>query len=61
MFCGLARPIDGPSSNSITLGAQTLEVVDPFCYLGDTINAGRGCTRGTIIRTRAAWGTVREL
>ena len=60
MFCGLARPIDGCPSNSIALGAQILEVVDSFCYSGDTINAGGGCTHGAIARARSVWGKFRE-
>ena len=58
---GLARPIDGRSCDSITLGGHTLEVVDTFCYLGDTVSAGGGCKHGTIARARSAWGKFREL
>ena len=59
--CGLARPIDGRPSDSITLGGHTLDVVDTFCYLGDTISAGGGCKHGAIARARSAWEKFREL
>ena len=58
---GLARPIDGHPCDSITLGGHTLEVVDTFCYLGDTISAGGSCKHGAIARARSAWGKFREL
>ena len=58
---GLARPIDGHPCDSFTLGGHTLEVVDKFCYLGDTISAGGGCKHGAIARARSAWGKFWEL
>ena len=58
---GLARSIEGRPCDSITLGGHTLEVVDTFCYLGDTVSVGGGCKHGTIARTRSAWGKFREL
>ena len=57
----LARLIDGCPCNSIALGTQTLEAVDSFSYLGDTINADYGCTHGAIARPRSAWGKLTEL
>ena len=57
---GLARPTDGRPCDSITLGGHTLEVVDTFCYLGDTISAGGGCKHGAIARARSAWGKFRD-
>ena len=61
MCRGLARPNEGCPCDSITLGGHTLEVVDTFCYLGDTVSAGGGCKHGTIARARSAWGKFREL
>ena len=58
---GLARTIDGHPCDSITLGGHTLEVVDTFCCLGDTIGAGGGCKHSAIARARSAWGKFREL
>ena len=58
---GFARPIERRPCDSITLGGHTLEVVDTFCYLGDTVSAGGGCKHGTIARARSAWGKFREL
>ena len=35
---------------------KKLDVVDSFCYLGDTIGAGGGCDLSVITRIRSAWG-----
>ena len=40
---------------------KKLDVVDSFCYLGDTIGAGGGCDLSVITRIRTAWGKFREL
>ena len=40
---------------------KKLDVVDSFCYLGDTIGAGGGCDLSVITRIRSAWGKFREL
>ena len=40
---------------------KKLDVVDSFCYLGDTIGAGGGCDLSVITRIRSAWGQFREL
>ena len=42
-------------------GGHALEVVDTFCYLGDTVSAGGGCKHGAIARAQSAWGKFREL
>ena len=38
---------------------KKLDVVDSFCYLGDTIGAGGGCDLSVITRIRSAWGKFR--
>ena len=38
-----------------------LDIVDSFCYLGDTIDAGGGCEASATARIRAAWGKFRQL
>ena len=59
---GRARPIDGRPQEKWTLAeGEELEVVDTFCYLGDTINGGGGCSPSVVKRVRAAWGKFREL
>ena len=40
---------------------KKLDVVDSFCYLGDTIGAGGHCDLSVITRIRSAWGKFREL
>ena len=58
---GTARPIDARPCHSMPLDGQELEVVDSFCYLGDMTDAGGGCTRSVINRTRVAWGKFHDL
>ena len=59
---GIARPIDGrPQENWHLTDEEVLEVVDSFCYLGDTVGAGGGCDLSIIKRVRCAWGKFREL
>ena len=58
---GTARPIDGRPATQFTVGEESLEVVDSFCYLGDTVCAGGGCSRAITTRARCAWGKFREL
>ena len=57
----IARPLIDACVISLHCWAQTLEVVDLFCYLGATINAGGGCTHSAIARAGSAWGKLREL
>jgi hypothetical protein len=58
----VARPIDGRPHTKWTLnGDSELDMVDQFCYLGDTIGAGGGCELSIITRIRSAWGKFREL
>ena len=48
---GTARPIDGRSHNEwLLMQDKKLDVVDSFCYLGDTIGAGGGGDLSVITR-----------
>ena len=47
---GTARPIDGRPQNEWLVQDKNLDVVDSFCYLGDTIGAGGGCDLSVITR-----------
>jgi len=58
---GTARPIDNIPAVDFKVGEDVLEVVDSFCYLGDSICAGGGCQRAITTRVRCAWGKFREL
>ena len=59
---GTARPIDGrPHNEWLLVQDKKLDVVDSFCYLGDTIGAGGDCDLSVITRIRSAWGKFREL
>ena len=52
---GTARPIDGrPHNEWLLVQDKKLDVVDSFCYLGDTIGAGGSCDLSIITRIRSA-------
>ena len=54
---GTARPIEGrPHNEWLLMQDKKLDVVDSFCYLGDTIG-----DLSVITRIRSAWGKFREL
>ena len=36
-------------------------MVDSFCYLGDMIGGGGGCTDAVVTRSRAGWGKFKEM
>ena len=55
------RPIDGRPFEKVQVGDSELENVDRFCYLGDLLSAGGGCTTAVIARCGSAWGKFREL
>ena len=55
------RPIDGRPFVKLLVGDEELDVVDNFCYLGDTISAGGGCESAAIARCRSAWAKFRQL
>ena len=59
--CGLARPIDCQSVEEVFLDDAKLNVVDSFCYLGDSDSPGGGCQVAVTTRIRCAWGKFREL
>ena len=60
-YLGSARPIDGRSCDHIMADDHKLDVVESFCYLGNSICAGGSCEACTIHRCRVAWGKFREL
>ena len=59
--CGLARPIDCRTVTEVLLNGEKLDVVDCFCYLGDSVSPGGGCQVAVTTRIRCAWGKFREL
>ena len=61
-YRGLKLSIDGrPHNEWFLMQDKKLDVVDSFCYLGDTIGAGGGCDLSVITRIRSAWCKFREL
>lgn len=59
---GLERPITGNANKNFQLSnGAVLDIVDSFCYLGDTLDAGGGCEASITARVRAAWGKFRQL
>ena len=57
---GEARPIDVRPIDKLDVGEESLEVVDKFPYLGDTVDAGGGSELSSIARSKIAWGKFRE-
>ena len=37
-----------------------VETVKRFCYLGDRLNASRGCEAAVTVRTRLGWKKLKE-
>ena len=58
---GTARAIDARPATEFMVGDESVDIVDSFCYLGDTLCAGGGCSRAVTTRVRCAWGKFREL
>jgi len=38
----------------------SLEKVDEFCYIGDTLDSGAGCDSAVTARVRSAWNKFCE-
>ena len=58
---GLARPIDGRPVTEVDIDGTLLDVEASFCYLGDTLSAGGGCTLAITTRCCTAWGKFKKL
>ena len=58
---GTAREIDGRPCEHVLIDGHELDVVESFCYLGDSQCPGGTCEACTIHRCRVAWGRFREL
>ena len=54
-------PVQQERPAPLVLDDVTLETVDIFCYLGDTISAGGGAGESVVTRIRCGWGKFREL
>ena len=46
---------------NVVVDNELIEVVDSFCYLGDMITSGGGCSEATVVRCRTAWKKFKEL
>ena len=58
---GFARPVDRRPTTVVTVEDSQVKVVSEFCYLGDMLSSGGGCTEAIIARCRVAWGKFRKL
>ena len=58
---GVARPIDGRMKEKVDFANSHLDVVQKFCYLGDTLGPEGGCKEATIARMRSGWKKFHEL
>jgi len=45
----------------VTSGSDKFDLVEKFCYLGDTIGCGGGAEEASRTRVRCAWGKFNEL
>ena len=52
---GNAHTSDGRPQSESQVQPDKLEVVAPFCYLGDMLSAGRGCEITVTTRVKTAW------
>ena len=58
---GTARPIDGRPVTKIVVNGSELDAENKFCYLGDMLSSGGGCTQAIKARCSVAWGKFRKL
>uniref|UniRef100_A0A0L8FQH9 Uncharacterized protein n=1 Tax=Octopus bimaculoides TaxID=37653 RepID=A0A0L8FQH9_OCTBM len=47
--------------DSINCQVGKLEVVDSFCYLGNQVSSGGGCSESIAVRIRIGWAKFRKL
>ena len=62
-ICRCSKPITDGLNTDLHLdigNGVSLEKVDKFCYLGDTLDADRGCDSAVKARVRSAWKKFRE-
>ncbi|KAK3882948.1 hypothetical protein Pcinc_012702 [Petrolisthes cinctipes] len=52
---------DDSDIEKVYLDGEAIEVVEKFCYLGDTIGAQGGTGAGVMARVRRGWSKFREL
>ena len=59
---GTARPIESRMCKKWNFADDVeLEIVDSFCYLGDSLNSEGGSDASIVTRVRSAWGKFRQL
>ena len=59
--CKKTEAADDSDIEKVYLDGEAIEVVQKFCYLGDTIGAQGGAGAGVIARVRCGWSKFREL
>ena len=57
---GRARPLNARFTIKFKVNDHELDIVNEFCYLGDTVSAGEGCERAIITSVRCAWSQVAQ-
>ena len=58
---GTACPLDGRPQREVQVGADKLEVVASFCYIGDMLSAAGGCEISNTTYVKMAWKKLKEL
>ncbi|KAK3893379.1 hypothetical protein Pcinc_002812 [Petrolisthes cinctipes] len=59
--CKKMAVADDSDIEKVYLDGEAIEVVEKFCYLGDTIGAQGGAGAGVMARVRRGWSKFREL
>ncbi|KAK3896219.1 hypothetical protein Pcinc_000141 [Petrolisthes cinctipes] len=59
--CKKMAVADDSDIEKVYLDGEAIEVVEKFCYLGDTIGAQGGAGAGVMARVRRGWSRFREL
>jgi len=59
---GCLNPVTGAGRTSVDIGASAkLELVDKFCYLGDTLSVDGDADAAVDARIRIGWNEFRQL
>ena len=58
---GQTRSIDDRTVTQVDVDGTLLDVEASFCYLGDMLSAGGGCSLAIITRFCTAWGKFKKL
>ena len=58
---GTAHPLDGRPQKEVQVGPDKLDMIAPFCCLGDMLSVTGGCELSTTTRVKTAWKKFKDL